>query len=228
MLLILTMGCGPDTQEDPLPTLDELDLLGFEWEQPAAGPSTTTPASYTVARGDTLFSIARRFGLDVTEIKLRNELTSDVLRPGMVLALGGDVAAEASLPAAGVKGPAGAQGYQWPVKGPVVQRYSPLHGRRGIDISAARGTSVGAARDGRVVFRSFLPGLGQVVILEHQFQFLTLYGHLSSIRVNCGNRVSRGQVIGRVGSSGNAASPRLHLRVYVNYRNTKDPMAYLP
>ena len=93
LLFILNAGCGPDSKDDPLPTLDDLALLDFEWENPAA--AEPAPAAYMVAAGDTLFSIARRFGLDVIEIKLRSGLSSDVIQPGMILALtGGDAGSD--------------------------------------------------------------------------------------------------------------------------------------
>jgi murein DD-endopeptidase MepM/ murein hydrolase activator NlpD len=108
-----------------------------------------------------------------------------------------------------------------------LQRY--VNGRlayrhRGIDIAAPQGTPVVAAADGVVALAEDWFALhGQTVILDHGQGVATLYLHLSAIEVKAGQRVARGQVIGRVGSTGVATGPHLHYAVYV-YGTAVDPL----
>lgn len=86
----------------------------------------------------------------------------------------------------------------------------------GVDLSASSGTPVAAANGGRVIFagRSNY-GYGLAVVLSHG-PFITLYGHLSSLNVGCGQIVGAGQAVGAVGSTGNSSGPHLHFEVHYN------------
>ncbi len=84
----------------------------------------------------------------------------------------------------------------------------------GLDIAARRGTYIGAARGGRVVFAGWRGGYGRAVIIEHDMGYKTLYGHMSSILVKPGQRVQVGRIIGRVGSTGLSTGPHLHFTVW--------------
>jgi murein DD-endopeptidase MepM/ murein hydrolase activator NlpD len=97
----------------------------------------------------------------------------------------------------------------------------------GVDLSASTGTPVSAANSGRVIFagRSNY-GYGLAVVLSHG-PFATLYGHLSSINVSCGNLVGSGQTIGAVGSTGNSSGPHLHFEIHYNGIPT-NPTEILP
>lgn len=101
-------------------------------------------------------------------------------------------------------------------------RYHPVLGKKrphkGVDYSAATGTPIKAAGDGRVIFRGTKGGYGRTVIVRHGSQYTTLYAHMSRYRSNVGNgaRVRQGQVIGYVGQSGLATGPHLHYEFRVN------------
>lgn len=101
-------------------------------------------------------------------------------------------------------------------------RYHPVLGKKrphkGVDYSAATGTPIKAAGDGRVIFRGTKGGYGRTVIVRHGSQYTTLYAHMSKYRSNVGNgtRVRQGQVIGYVGKSGLATGPHLHYEFRVN------------
>ncbi len=83
----------------------------------------------------------------------------------------------------------------------------------GVDLSASEGAPVKAANGGVVIFAGWNSwGYGNTVVLSHG-PFSTLYGHLSSINVGCGQAVSAGQVIGGVGSTGNSSGPHLHFEI---------------
>lgn len=98
---------------------------------------------------------------------------------------------------------------------------------RGIDIAAPQGAPVQAAADGVVSLAddSFLLH-GQTVIVDHGLGVATLYLHLSQIEVSPGEQVMRGQVIGRVGSTGVATGPHLHFAVYAHHEAV-DPLFWM-
>ena len=98
---------------------------------------------------------------------------------------------------------------------PILQRW---RAHKGIDYAAATGTGVKATADGIVEVASFDRGYGNVVVLRHQQKYTTLYGHLSGFArgVSRGSRVSQGQVIGYVGSTGLATGPHLHYEFRIN------------
>jgi murein DD-endopeptidase MepM/ murein hydrolase activator NlpD len=109
---------------------------------------------------------------------------------------------------------------------PPLGRYAHFH--TGIDIAAALGSPVLAAADGVVVAVAHTwVGYGNYVIVAHGSGVLTLYGHLLDTAVTPGAHVTRGQVLGREGSSGYSTGPHLHFEVRVNGEVT-DPLRYLP
>jgi murein DD-endopeptidase MepM/ murein hydrolase activator NlpD len=84
----------------------------------------------------------------------------------------------------------------------------------GLDISVAHGTPVRAPADGVILVADRESGLGKVVKINHGFGYTTVFGHLDRFLVKEGDRVTRGQVIGRVGMSGRATGPHLHYEVW--------------
>ena len=90
-------------------------------------------------------------------------------------------------------------------------------GHSGIDIAAAVGTPIYAANAGPILYSGWNNwGYGNTVVIAHG-PFSTLYGHMSSIAVRCGQSVNPGQVIGYVGSTGNSSGPHLHFELrYLN------------
>lgn len=86
-------------------------------------------------------------------------------------------------------------------------------GHSGIDLAAPPGTPIYAANSGPVLFSGYSDwGYGQTVVLAHG-PFSTLYAHMSSRSVGCGQMVSAGQVVGTVGSTGNSTGPHLHFEI---------------
>ena len=86
-----------------------------------------------------------------------------------------------------------------------------FHG--GVDIAAPEGKSVRAARQGKVVYAGKSDGYGNLVIIQHELGYYTLYGHLKEIKVEKGDLVETGQEIGTVGTTGRTTGPHLHFEI---------------
>ncbi|MEE8574586.1 MAG: peptidoglycan DD-metalloendopeptidase family protein [Thermodesulfobacteriota bacterium] len=97
---------------------------------------------------------------------------------------------------------------------PILKRYRPHHG---IDYAAPRGTAVESSGDGKVVAAGWKSGYGKYVKIRHNSTYTTAYGHLSRISkgIRKGARITQGQVIGKVGSTGRATGPHLHYEVHI-------------
>lgn len=87
------------------------------------------------------------------------------------------------------------------------------HWHSGIDLAAARGTPVMATLPGSVAVIVSATGYGLHVVIDHGGGLSSLYGHLDTALVMTGDFVTAGQVIGTVGSSGNATGPHLHFEI---------------
>lgn len=122
------------------------------------------------------------------------------------------------------------QTFLWPVTGKVVSEFGPLSDglhNDGINIAAPRGTPVRAAENGVVVYAgNELRGFGNMLLIRHADGFVTAYAHNESLLVERGDTVERGQIIARVGSSGNVDSPQLHFEIRVG-TDAVDPREYL-
>lgn len=123
----------------------------------------------------------------------------------------------------------------WPVKGPVSSKFgpriSPFTGKKafhaGVDIVAPKGEEIRAPAKGKVVVTSYDSRMGNYVRINHRHGIETTYGHLSKILVRYGQEVKRGDLLGRVGSTGRfSTGPHLHYQVAVNDK-VVDPLQYI-
>ena len=122
----------------------------------------------------------------------------------------------------------------WPVVGSLTgsfgERLDPFSGEgafhAGVDISADYGSPVRAAADGLVVAVDTRAGYGKMVAVDHGFGLSTWYGHLSGFKAQVGQRITRGDVIGFVGTSGRATGPHVHFEVR-SYGAPVNPWRYL-
>ncbi|MDO4833783.1 MAG: peptidoglycan DD-metalloendopeptidase family protein [Bacillota bacterium] len=108
-------------------------------------------------------------------------------------------------------------------------RICPFHGREfhgGLDIAAGYGTSVLASASGTVISAGWNGGFGYSVRIDHGGGLVTMYNHCSSLLVSTGQRVSRGQTIAKVGSTGSSTGPHIDYRVFKN-GSTVNPHNYL-
>lgn len=125
---------------------------------------------------------------------------------------------------------------EWPVEGRYyvssgyVGRISPVGNgyefHTGIDIPAPEGYEIRAAEDGTVINAGWINGYGNTVIIDHGGGISTLYAHNSSVEVENGQSVHRGDVIALCGSTGYATGSHCHFEVRVNGEHT-DPWEYL-
>ena len=122
-----------------------------------------------------------------------------------------------------------AQGFIWPLNGPVTSPFGERWGRMhtGIDIDGYSGAPVVASKAGQVIMSSYYSGYGNTVIVDHGGGYATLYAHLSGFNTSSGKSVEQGKIVGYVGCTGSCTGDHLHFEVRVN-GNPVDPMKYLP
>ena len=113
--------------------------------------------------------------------------------------------------------------FRWPLRGQVVQPYAPGE-NDGLDIKAPVGEAVHAAADGDCLFAGELKPFGQLVLIRHPHGYVTAYGYLSDLLVKQGDKVKRGEIIGKSGDGG--GSPRLHFELRKDSEPI-DPTKYL-
>ena len=95
----------------------------------------------------------------------------------------------------------------------------------GMDFTCPTGTPVYATGNGRVVSAKWRTGFGNCIEINHGYGYVTLYAHLSRINVKVGQTVSRGEVIGKAGSTGKSTGPHVHYEVLLNGKNL-NPINY--
>ncbi|MBV6657229.1 MAG: peptidoglycan DD-metalloendopeptidase family protein [Devosiaceae bacterium] len=121
--------------------------------------------------------------------------------------------------------------FRWPIRGRILSSFGThANGVRndGVNIAVPEGASIRAAEDGEVVYAgNELRGFGNLVLVQHRGGYVTAYAHNSRITVQRGDRVSRGEIIARAGSTGDVDTPQLHFEIR---RGTTpvDPSPYLP
>ncbi len=126
---------------------------------------------------------------------------------------------------------AGTGAFLWPVRGHVLATYgSKSDGTHndGINIAAPRGTAVQAVDAGIVAYAgNELRGYGNLVLVKHANGWISAYAHCDAILVKRGEKVERGQVIARVGSTGNVSEPQLHFELRRG-QHAVDPREFMP
>lgn len=187
----------------------------------------------TVKDGDTLDSLAAGYKVDAAEIVKVNQLQDQTLIIGQTLILPDAVGAAIPTPkpvpptrssgssgrSCNCSGPAtyGGGSFAWPVVGGgnYISR-GFRYGHYGVDIAADYGTPEIAAAGGTVIFAGWKNnGGGYQVWIAHGSGIYTTYNHMASVSVAAGQVVARGDLVGRVGSSGNSTGPHLHFEVWI-------------
>lgn len=224
-----------------------------------ADANTTTRvelSEITVAAGDTLYSLSRRYSVPVNDLAVMNNLSAPFalsvgqklkvpdLSSAPVRSVATTKVDSATVPVVKPKekissdptqklptiGARSSSKFSWPVRGRVLSAYGAKGDglfNDGINIAAARGTTVGAAENGVVAYAgNEVKGMGNLIIIQHSGGWMTVYAHLDSMTVRRGNKVSVGQKIGTVGETGKVDEPQLHFEIR---KGTKayNPSTYL-
>jgi murein DD-endopeptidase MepM/ murein hydrolase activator NlpD len=246
VLVVLVAGCA---------------VTGRHSAGPTAGPTVSTSAgdssakrepvtghrepdlvvvTHRVAKGETIYRIAKAYGLTVDALMEANHLHDPrELKAGEELAIPGanqarpvsefdapEPEARAALPAVAtpaerrnpVKVGRERGALQWPLRGVLYARFGKKgkEPHDGIDLAAPAGTPVKTAAPGLVLFAGEQRAYGLIAIVQHQDDLITLYAHNRDLRVKTGQKVREGQVVATVGDSGRTSGPHLHFEVRRN------------
>ena len=204
-------------------------------------------ATFVVQRGQNVYRIATENGLTALDLAIWNDIgppytiypgqrlrlypggqTGVAVRPGTSAPRAANPATSRPSSASVVVPSASNIVWRWPADGAVVETFAggdPT--RQGVDIAGKGGQPVRAASDGIVVYSgSGLVGYGELVIVKHNEQWLSAYGHNRARQVNEGQVVKTGQQIAEMGRSG-ASRDMLHFEIRYNGKPV-DPQQYLP
>jgi murein DD-endopeptidase MepM/ murein hydrolase activator NlpD len=190
-----------------------------------------TGVRYKVSRGETIYSIAKKLQVDAQNIidypfntftddetfalAVGQELiVPDGIKPDEVVI---DTKKYATRTVAPIPGVVGEGNFMWPTSGTITQKYSWYH--PAVDIANHSGPTVVASQGGTVVAAGWnAGGYGNYVIIDHGNGYQTLYGHMfnNSIVVKAGDRVTQGQKLGLMGSTGRSTGTHLHFEIKFN------------
>jgi murein DD-endopeptidase MepM/ murein hydrolase activator NlpD len=196
---------------------------------------------HVVERHQTLYRICKTYGVDLEKIASINrisdpskiEVGQQIFIPGAKKVLKveiyiEDVAAE-SPEWKGEKPAERRPDFIWPIKGQLSDSFNDTEANRhmGIDISSPLGTLIKASSGGKVLYSgNTIKGYGNLIILRHSEEYVSVYAHNQVNLVQEGVWVERGQVIGKVGQTGRATGPHLHFEIRKSNRAV-NPFIYL-
>ncbi len=222
-------------------------------------PVPAGPGYYRIRRGDTIYSIAWRYGLDYREFAAWNHIRSPYqIHPGQYLRVVGPTASSRTAESSAVtrqaqenksqlaivperkKAPEGRAAstteshsslklnWQWPTNGKVRTTFEKGdHSRKGVVLSGRLGQGITAAESGTVVYSgSGLIGYGKLIIIKHNKNYLSAYGHNQKLLVKEGDRVKKGTHIADMGKNG-SGNVVLHFEIRRNGVPV-DPLSLLP
>lgn len=214
------------------------------------GNTSSATGSYRVVSGDTLYSIAQRHGMTVSQLRAVNHLQDENLRVGQTLRVTGTAVASTpavqptpvvttttttsvtTTPTPSVSAPtitasgktASHAGLTWqnPLAGASIGK-AFSSSTRGVELQGSANQTVVAAADGQVIFSGNGPrGYGKLVVVQHSPNLLTAYSNGDNLIVKEQERVKRGQSLARLGSAG-----KLHFEVREN-GTPVNPSNYIP
>jgi len=194
---------------------------------------------HVVERHQTLYRICKTYGVDIKEVVSFNGITDpSKIQTGQRIFIPGakkvlkveividDVVAE---PDEKVRITYKKLDFIWPVEGKIADVFEDSEDKRhqGLDISSALGTPVKASYAGKVIYsNNTIKGYGNLIILRHSEEFVTVYAHNQVNLVEEGVWVEKGETIGKVGETGRATGPHLHFEIRRNNKAV-DPLPYL-
>ncbi len=202
---------------------------------------------HTVKKGETLGAIAKKYGTDVDKILAANRVRSaSQIRVGEDLVIPdgkppvapvrqvnpspkpalGDIRNVFRPPPEGVANQQASEGnLAWPTDQHLINQYFHT-GHPGLDINGNLSNHTYAVDDGIVTSAGWNSGgYGNMILIDHGNGMITRYGHHSKLYVSVGDHVTKGQVIGQIGSTGRSTGPHLHFEIYVGGKRV-NPLSY--
>jgi murein DD-endopeptidase MepM/ murein hydrolase activator NlpD len=202
-------------------------------------PSEKKGVYHVVERHQTLYRICKTYGVDIKEVASLNGITDQSkIQTGQRIFIPGakkvlkveividDVVAE---PDEKVRIAYKKLDFIWPVEGKIVNVFEESEDKRhrGIDISSPLGAPIKASYAGKVIYsNNTIKGYGNLIILRHSEEFVTVYAHNQENLIEEGMWVDKGQIIGKVGKTGRATGPHLHFEIRKNNKAV-DPLLFL-
>jgi len=196
---------------------------------------------HVVERHQTLYRICKTYGVDIKEVASLNGITDHsriqagqrIFIPGAKKVLKVDIYIDDVVAESGEKEKEKLAhkklNFLWPVEGKLGDVFYEVESKRhmGIDISSPLGAPIKASNSGIVIYsNNTIKGYGNLIILRHSEEFVTIYAHNQVNLVEEGIWVERGQIIGKVGQTGRASGPHLHFEIRKNNKAV-DPLLYL-
>lgn len=188
-----------------------------------SSPAVVCYSVITVESEADLQTAAKRYHTTVAEILKENGTTS--VRSGATVTI-----QEISTESKGAsRSSVAGSTWIWPVNGVITSDFGWRKGdfHHGVDIAASSGTTIRAARPGRVVKTGWIGVYGLTVLIDHGNGIQTLYAHNSKVLVKVGDQVDKGEGIALSGNTGRTTGPHLHFEIRIDGK-TVDPEHYLP
>jgi flagellar protein FlgJ len=223
--LALAKPAGVDQYPDAIIVSEASTSFSPSLASPVAATAPAAPA--TVTAGDTSIATASdsasrssvASAAHATRPRRVHPTSSAVASPNNISAPTGSTSV--AFASENARPMIGSVSLQLPIRGEIRSvfgpRRDPINGRhrfhQGIDIAAVRGTPIGAAAAGQVIFAGKNKGYGNMVMIEHADGRRTLYGHAERLFVKTGDTVTAGETIAAVGSTGHSTGPHLHFEV---------------
>lgn len=263
LLLVLFTGCSSSSSNvkvvDKTRTYKNKPVVQRVGGNPSSGEYTkVTTGQHVVQKGETLYSIAFRYGWDLNSLAQRNNIAAPyTIYPGQIISLSATTkptatvaktstgatnktaaqtttkastksTATATTTGTASKAQAVSGGWQWPANGMLISGFSPSGSlNKGVDIAGKEGDPILAASAGTVVYAgNNLRGYGELLIIKHNDSYVSAYAHNSKLLVKEGQKVTAGQRIANMGSTG-TDRVKLHFEIRLNGKPV-DPTKYLP
>jgi murein DD-endopeptidase MepM/ murein hydrolase activator NlpD len=194
---------------------------------------------HVVERHQTLYRICKTYGVDLKEVASLNGISDPskiqtgqrIFIPGAKKLLKVEIYIDDVVAEPGEKAKIAYKklDFIWPVEGKISDVFEEAESRRhqGIDISSPIGTLIRASNAGMVIYsNNTIKGYGNLIILRHSEEYVTVYAHNQMNLVEEGTWVEKGQIIGKVGQTGKATGPHLHFEIRKNNKPL-DPFLFL-
>jgi murein DD-endopeptidase MepM/ murein hydrolase activator NlpD len=214
------------------------------YERPTPSPEKKEEKGgvyHIVERHQTLYRICKTYGVNMKEVASLNGITDHskiqtgrrIFIPGARQVLKVEIYIDDVVAETGDKERERVaykkMNFIWPVEGKIVCSFDETENKihQGIDIAASPGTPIKASSSGVVVYSgNTIKGYGNLIILRHSEEFVTVYAHNQVNLVEEGTSVEKGQIIGKVGQTGRASGPHLHFELRKTNRAI-DPLPFL-